>query len=103
MDNDDSGARTARFAVFVDDLASVVGAQRTTPLASYCTGLLLPGERKSVEPMAAKIAPRRTSAQHQSMLHFIGKGDWSDAAVMERVRAHVLPRIQAHGAVSGSR
>lgn len=34
------------------------------------------------------------------MLHFVGQGDWSDAAVLERIRAHALPRIQAHGAIS---
>jgi len=45
------------------------------PLESYCIGLLLPGERKSVEPRAATItAPERVSAQHQSMLHFISQG-----------------------------
>ena len=50
--------------------------------------------------MAALTAPDRTAAQHQSMLHFVGQGDWSDAAVLERIRAHALPRIQAHGAIS---
>jgi SRSO17 transposase len=100
MDHEDRDGRVKRFAAFVSDLASVVGARRIAPLTSYCTGLLLPGERKSVEPMAALTAPKRTAAQHQSMLHFVGKGDWSDAAVMARIRAHALPRIQAHGAIS---
>jgi DDE superfamily endonuclease len=43
----------------------------TGPLRDYCTGLMLPGERKSVEPMAARTAPARTAAQHQSLLHFV--------------------------------
>ena len=101
MDHEDVGSRTARFTAFVGDLASVAGARRAAPLTSYCTGLLLPGDRKSVEPMAAQTSPTRTAAQHQSMLHVVGNADWSDAAVLERVRAHVLPRIQAHGAISG--
>ncbi len=63
-------------------------------------GLLSPCERKSVEPMAALTAPRDTSAQHQRMLHFVGQSTWSDAAVMERIRAHTLPKITAHGAIS---
>ncbi len=100
MDHDESADRTARFAAFVGDLASVVGARRAAPLTSYCTGLLLPGERKSVEPMAAQTGPSRTAAQHQSMLHVVGKADWSDAAVLAQVRAHVLPHVQAHGAIS---
>ena len=59
----------ARFAGYMAGLASVVGhADRTGPLRDYCTGLMLPGERKSVEPMAARTAPARTAAQHQSFL-----------------------------------
>lgn len=101
MDHDDCGGRAERFAAYLRDLASVLGdARRMAPLMSYCTGLLLPAERKSVEPMAAMTAPTRTAAQHQSMLHFVGQGDWSDAAVLERIRAHALPRIEAHGAIS---
>ena len=62
-----------RFAEYVAGLASVIGrADRTGPLRDYCTGLMLPGERKSVEPMAARTAPVRTAAQHQSLLHFVG-------------------------------
>ena len=59
----------ARFAAYVQGLSSVLGhADRIGPLRDYCTGLILPGERKSVEPMAAKTAPARTAAQHQSLL-----------------------------------
>jgi SRSO17 transposase len=101
MDRNDRGGRAERFAGFLDDLASVLGdARRVGPLTSYCTGLLLPAERKSVEPMAALTAPGRTAAQHQSMLHFVGQGDWSDVAVMERIRAHALPAIEKHGAIT---
>jgi SRSO17 transposase len=101
MDHDDCGGRAERFAAYLKDLATVLGdGRRVGPMTSYCTGLLLPADRKSVEPMAALTAPMRTAAQHQSMLHFVGQGDWSDEAVMERVRAHVLPRITAHGAIS---
>jgi SRSO17 transposase len=67
----------ARFAAYVEGLTSVIGhADRVAPLEAYCTGLLLPCERKSVEPMAALTAPGRVSAQHQSLLHFISQGDW---------------------------
>ncbi len=101
MDQDDSGARADRFAAYLADLASVLGdARRHGPMTSYCTGLLLPADRKSVEPMAAMTAPERTAAQHQSMLHFVGQCDWSDDAIMAKVRAHVVPRIEAHGAIT---
>lgn len=101
MDRDDCGGRAERLAAYLADLASVLGdARRNGPMISYCTGLLLPADRKSVEPMAAMTAPTRTAAQHQSMLHFVGQGDWSDQAVMGRIRAHAIPRITAHGAIS---
>ena len=73
----------ARFAAYVEELARVIGhADRVAPLQAYCTGLLLPCERKSVEPMAAVTAPARVSAQHQSMLHFISRGGcWAAAPI----------------------
>jgi len=102
MEHDEGGGgRAERFAAYLADLASVLGnARRIAAMISYCTGLLLPSERKSVEPIAALTAPARTAAQHQSLLHFVGQGDWSDGAVMERIRAHAIPKIAVHGAIS---
>src|SRR3954466_15001072 len=40
----------ARFAAYVERLTEVIGhADRAGPLRDYCTGLLMPAERKSVE------------------------------------------------------
>jgi SRSO17 transposase len=90
----------ARFAAYVDGLVSVIGhADRAGPLADYCMGLMLPAERKSVEPMAAMTAPTRTAAQHQSLLHFVGQAPWSDEALLSKVREMVLPRIERHGPI----
>jgi hypothetical protein len=49
--------------------------------------------------MAAITAPGRTAAQHQSLLHFIGQGGWSDEEVLAKVREMVLPRIERHGPI----
>jgi SRSO17 transposase len=93
-------ASAERFATYVDGLASVIGhADRIGPLRDYCTGLMLPGDRKSVEPMAAKTAPGRTAAQHQSLLHFVGNSEWSDERVLGKVREMVLPAIERHGPI----
>ena len=101
MGQNDNGARADRFAAYLADLASVLGdTRRHGPMISYCTGLLMPADRKSVEPMAAMTAPERTAAQHQSMLHFVGQGDWADDAVLRQVRARVVPAILTHGAVT---
>jgi SRSO17 transposase len=96
----ESEASEARFSAYVDALASVIGhADRTGPLRDYCTGLILPGERKSVEPMAARTAPARVSAQHQSLLHFVGVGNWSDEKVLAKVSELVVPAIEKRGPI----
>jgi SRSO17 transposase len=78
----------------------VIGhADRARPLRDYCRGLMLPCERKSVEPMAAVTAPERTAAQHQSLLHFVGEGTWSDEKVLAKVRELVLPKVERHGPI----
>jgi SRSO17 transposase len=85
----------------VDGLASVIGHKdREGPLRDYCLGLMMPCERKSVEPLAAVTAPARVAAQHQSLLHFVGAGGWSDERVLAKVREMVLPAIERHGAIS---
>jgi SRSO17 transposase len=95
-----SDATESRFAAYVEGLVGVIGhADRSGPLRDYCTGLMLPCERKSVEPMAARTAPARASAQHQKLLHFVGVAAWSDEKVLARVRAMVLPTIESNGAV----
>ena len=95
MNRKSEGTSEGRFAAYVEGLASVLGhADRVGPLRDYCTGLILPGERKSVEPMAAKTAPARTAAQHQSLLHFVGVASWSDEKVLAKVREMVLPSME---------
>src|SRR5467141_2865907 len=90
----------SRFTRYVEGLVSVIGhADRAVPLHDYCLGLVMPGERKSVEPMAAITAPGRTAAQHQSLLHFVGQGGWSDDDVLGKVREMVLPAIERYGAI----
>jgi SRSO17 transposase len=89
-----------RFMAYLDGLVSVIGhADREKPLGDYCRGLLLPCERKSVEPMAAVTAPARVAAQHQSLLHFVGEAPWSDEKVLAKVRELVMPAIERHGPI----
>jgi SRSO17 transposase len=91
-----------RFARYVQEIAAAVDhADRRKPLEAYLTGLLLPGERKSVEPMAALIDPRHVGAQHQSMHHFVANAEWDDAAVLRVARTQVLDAMERHGAAAG--
>ena len=82
------------FERFIAHLSEGLGhADRHAGLKGYCTGLMLPLARKSVEPMAASLEPQRVSARHQALHHFVAKSEWSDAALLERVRDWVAPSL----------
>jgi SRSO17 transposase len=102
---DQEGARQpltgeARLAAYLDAIVGGLGhARRAAAARAYCTGLLLPGERKSIEPMAARLEPAHVQARHQSLHHVVAQADWDDTAVLAAVRAQVLPAIERHGPV----
>jgi SRSO17 transposase len=94
------GPQERRFAAYTDGLAKAAGhADRHVPLKAYCAGLLLPGERKSVEPMAARLAPENVQRTHQSLHHLVADAPWSDEAVLGSVREHVLAAMKQNGPV----
>src|SRR6187200_2044613 len=89
-----------RFGNYVGRLGDVLGhADRRGPLRAYTTGLFLPGERKSVEPMAARVDPFRVGAAHQSLHHFVANAAWDDGALLAAVRAYALPAMLERGPV----
>jgi SRSO17 transposase len=75
-------------------------ADRHTPLKNYCIGLLLPGERKSVEPMAARLDPANVQPMRQCLHHLVAKAPWSDEAMLGQVRRQVLPAMRKQGPVA---
>ena len=94
-------ARAHRFATYVDQLATTLGHQdRHGPLRAYVTGLCLPGDRKSIEPMAARVDPRHVRSRHQSMHHFIADAPWDAASVLRVAREWVLAPMVRHGPVA---
>src|SRR3954449_11200167 len=91
----DAGSEV-RFQAYISALSEEIGhADRINPLRRYCTGLLLPGERKSIEPPASI-----RSITHQSLHHFVAKAPWDDAAVLTAVREQVLPALTRHGPIT---
>ena len=89
-----AGALEERFTAYVEALARTLAhTDRKAPFAAYCRGLLLPGERKSAEPMAARPRPEQVSAAHQSLHHLVAKAAWSDAALLAALREQVLPAL----------
>jgi SRSO17 transposase len=94
------GPQEKRFAAYIEGLANAAGHEdRQTPLKNYCKGLLLPGARKSIEPMAGRLDPENIQAMRQSLHHVVAKAPWSDAVLLEQVRNYVLPAMQKQGAV----
>src|SRR3954469_19171396 len=87
-----------RFDDSVERSGDTLGhADRRGPLRAYATGLLLPGERTSVEPMAARVDPARGGAAHQALHHLGGKAAWDAAALLAAARA--LPALLEQGPV----
>jgi SRSO17 transposase len=94
------GPQEKRFAAYIEGLATAAGHQdRQTPLKNYCKGLLLPGERKSIEPMAARLDPENIQPMRQSLHHLVAKAPWSDEVLLQQVRNYVLPTMQKQGPV----
>jgi SRSO17 transposase len=80
-----------RLQAYLDGLTQVAGhADRVVPIENYTKGLMLPIERKSVEPMAARLAPGNVRQMHQSLHHIVADAPWSDDALLEQVRRQVL-------------
>ena len=93
-------ATEERFAKYVAQLGEVIGhADRREPLRAYMAGLLLPGERKSVEPMAARVDPRNVESRHQSMHHFVAEAPWNARDVVRVARDWALEQFDRHGPI----
>lgn len=83
-----------RLQAYLDGLTEVAGhADRVVPIENYTKGLMLPIERKSVEPMAARLAPGNVRQMHQSLHHIVADAAWSDDALLRQVRSQVLPSM----------
>jgi SRSO17 transposase len=94
------GAQQKRLAKYLDSLARAAGhADRIVPFKAYCTGLLLPGERKSIEPMAARLDPDQVSRMHQSLHHLVADAPWDDEVLLDRALDTVLPAMLRQGPI----
>jgi SRSO17 transposase len=83
-----------RLQAYLDGVTRVAGhVDRVIPIENYTKGLMLPIERKSVEPMAARLAPGNVRQMHQSLHHIVADAPWSDEALLEQVRRQVLPAM----------
>jgi SRSO17 transposase len=87
--------RLSRLHAYLECLTGCLGhADRDEPMRDYVTGLLMPGERKSMEPLAARLSPTAVSAKHQSLHHFISESPWDANRLLDTVREEVLPAFE---------
>ncbi|HEY1898717.1 MAG TPA: IS701 family transposase, partial [Steroidobacteraceae bacterium] len=84
----------SRFLRFPTTITAVLAhADRVKPANLYLQGLIMPGDRKSLEPMAARMRPHAVEATHNSMHHLVANSPWSDSGVLEAVAAELVPQL----------
>ena len=89
--------KLTQFDEYMAHLCEGLGyATRHRSLIDYCSGLMLPIARKSVEPLAAHADPRHVPAKHQALHHFVANAPWSDRVLLDRVRSYVEPHLGLH-------
>jgi SRSO17 transposase len=74
-------------------IGDILGEEsRRSSFAIYAMGLLGEGERKSIEPIAARACPdpSKTDAMHQRLLHFAVDSRWSDREVRQEAARYAL-------------
>ncbi len=72
---------------------------RKEVLGGYCRGLMLPGDRKSMEPMAARLDPCHVQAQHQALQHLVTDSTWDPDAMLLATTDFALPYLRALGPI----
>ena len=88
----------ARFTAYCDRVVStLMHVDREEPARWYMKGLMLSGERKSIEPMAARVQPDNVRSAHQSMHHLVADAPWSDQALLSGVAQQVVPALLSSG------
>jgi len=96
-DIDDLALRTGEFTAHIGRaLGSLPQRKR---FAEYALGLLLPGERKSMEPIAARVDPEHPMARFKTFQRFIGCSQWDDRAVRRAAYTWAQPVLQSSGPV----
>jgi SRSO17 transposase len=86
-------AAEQRLVDYFDRIGGVLGRpERRASFATYALGILGEGERKSIEPIAARACadPRRMDADHQRLHHFATDSPWDDDAVRREAARYAL-------------
>jgi len=80
----------AEFGRFMEPLVAELGrSERREGAVLYVEGLLTPGQRKSVEPMATRL-----QVDYQKLQQFITDSPWEDGQVWAAIRREVVPVME---------
>jgi len=85
-----------RLEAYFQRIGDVLGEDsRRGSFAIYAMGLLGEGERKSIEPIAARACPEpsKVDAMHQRLLHFAVNSRWSDREVRREAARYALEAL----------
>jgi len=80
----------------VESLRSSGWCGSVDAFCGYCLGVVLPGERKSMEPIAARLDPEHVQARYASIQRLITDSEWDYQALLDAVRDYCLPKIIDH-------
>ena len=82
----------SQFARFMASVVASLGrSERRRAATHYVEGLLMPGQRKSIEPMAARLG-----IDAQSLQQLVSSSPWSDEALWRALRQEVIPHLEPH-------
>jgi SRSO17 transposase len=95
-------AAERRLSAYFDRIGQVLGRDdRRASFAVYAMGIFGDGERKSIEPIAARACadPSRADAEHQRLLHFALDSRWSDRDVRREAAQYAIDAMTTRGSV----
>jgi SRSO17 transposase len=82
--------KIAALQKFIEPLVAEIGrSERRESAALYVQGLLMPGHRKSIEPMAERLR-----VDSQKLQQFISDSPWDDGQVWQAIRREVIPVVE---------
>ena len=100
MNQSDIDELALRAGEFMAHIGRALGsAPQRKRFGEYALGLLLPGERKSMEPIAARLDPDHPMARFKTIQRFIGCTEWDDHAVRRAAYEWARPVLERSGPV----
>lgn len=103
VENSSQIAAAARLDGFFGRLARHLKDRRKREsFALYFHGILTEGERKSVEPIAARTVgePQAVNNMHSKLLHFLGRSRWDDRALRLEAARYAIEAMERNEPVT---